>query len=211
MHGLVDPFYERSSATKEPGQIWCDQPVYLPARHGLKITRVDPKDDTKLDYAVCGRTVEIFNHPPVHSLKMASNEGAIVVKTKRDRPVILLGGGGASDFSPGKKPTHAEIIMAVPVYGADQYDEQIRRRMEIYDFANVFYLPADTALGFDEGFARLDHMQPVSEHHLSRHRGLRLADEALAVLHEWTMRLLTNSKPVDSIIEQYRSERVAEG
>jgi len=101
--------------------------------------------------------------------------------------------------------------MAVPVYGADQYDADIRRRMQIYDFQNVFYLPADAGLGFDEGFVRLDHIQPVAEQHLSRHRGLRLSDDALDVLHEWLLRFLTNRVPADSMIEQYRAEIIEEG
>ena len=33
--------------------------------------------------------------------------------------------------------------------------------MQIYDIANVFYLPAASSLGFKEGFARLDHLQAV--------------------------------------------------
>lgn len=204
MHGLIEPFYESSTASVEPGQIWSDQPVYLPARHGLKITRVNPDDDRNLDYAVGGRTAEIFDHPPVHSLTMESSEGAVIAKTKRDRPVIVLGGTSASEFSPGSKPRHAEIVMVVPVYGADQYDDQIRKRMSIYDFANVFYLPAESALGFDEGFARLDHVQPVCERHLTKHRGLRLTAEALAIFNEWLMTFLTSAKPADSVIEEYR-------
>ncbi len=212
MHGLIDPFYEKCSAAIEPGHIWCDQPVYLPARHGLKVTRVDPNDDSNLEYEVGGRTSEIFNHPPVHSLKMESTEGAVIAKVKRERPVIVLGGKSASDFSPSKgQARHAEIVMVVPIYGADQYDEQIRKRMMIYDFTNAFYLPADPSAGFDEGFARLDHIQPVLEGHLSKHRGLRLADEALDALQEWFMTFLMNMKPADSMIEDYRRMVISDG
>lgn len=205
MHGLIDPFFEPAPvADVAPGHIWCDQPVYLPAQHGLKVKRVDPNDDHNLDYEVCGRTSEIFNHPPAYSLKMESTEGAVIAKTKRDRPVVVLGGGSASDFSPSRKPRHAEVVMVVPIYGADQYDEEIRKRMRMYDFANVFYLPADRLLSFDEGFARMDHLQAVSAKHLSKHRGLKLSDEALAILHEWLMRFLTEAQPADSMIEDYR-------
>jgi hypothetical protein len=212
MHGLVDPFYEKSGPAIEPGQIWCDQPVYLPARHGLKITRVNPKDDSNLTYKVGGRTAEIFDHPPVHSLKMESTEGAVIAKVKRDRPVVVLGGKSASEFSPSRgRARHAEIVMVLPIYGADQYEEQVRKRMMIYDFTNAFYLPADSSLGFDEGFARLDHIQPISEAHLSKHRGFKLAAEALDLLHEWFMTFLTNTKPTDSIIEDYRHMILTEG
>lgn len=205
MHGLIEPFYEACEKQIAPGHIWCDQPVYLPARHGLRVTRVDPKDDTKLDYEVCGRTAEIFNHPPVSSLSMESSEGAAVVKTKRDRPVIVLGGLHASEFFVAQgRATHAEIAMVAPVYGADQYDEQIRKRMRAYEFTNVFYLPADSGLDFDEGFARLDHIQPVAQAHLSKHRGMRLAPEALDALHEWLSSFLTGLAPADSMFDEYR-------
>lgn len=204
MHGLIDPFYEKCAPSIEPGQVWCDQPLYLPPRHGLKVTRVDPKDDRNLGYSICGRTAEIFDHAPVHSLSMESTEGAVIAKTKRNRPVIVVGGSSASDFSPRKKARHAEIAMVVPVYGADQYDEQVRKRISIYDFSNAFYLPADAKLDFEEGFARLDHVQPVSETHLTAHRGFKLAPEALDALHEWLMTFLTNTKPADSMISDYR-------
>ena len=205
MHGLIDPFYERCVGAVERGHIWCDQPVYLPARHGLRITRVDPVDDRSLDFKVCGRTAEIFNHPPVHSLRMESTEGAVVAKTKRNRPVIVLGGSAASEFAPTSgRATHADIVMVIPVYGADQYTAHVRRRMQLYDFTNVFYLPACPSLGFDEGFARLDHIQPVARSHLSKHRGLRLAEESLDALGEWLLSFLTGLKPADSMIEDYR-------
>jgi hypothetical protein len=205
MHGLLDPFYDACEAAIEPGHIWCDQPLYLPARHGLKIARVDPKDDRKLDYTTCGRTAEIFSHPPVKSLGMESSEGAVIAKTKRHRPVIVLGGMSASEFSPARgSATHAEIVMVVPVYGADQYDQQVRRRMQIYDFTNVFYLPAEPSLGFTEGFARLDHLQPVAQTHLCKHKGMGLAPETLDVLGEWLTSFLTGLRPVGSMIEDYR-------
>jgi hypothetical protein len=56
--------------------------------------------------------------------------------------------------------TVADVVMVIPVYGADQYDERTRRRISYYEFTNLFYLPADTALRFEEGYARLDHVQP---------------------------------------------------
>lgn len=212
MHGLIDPFYKKSPPGMEPGQVWCDQPLYLPPKHGLKVTRVDPADDRNLEYSVCGRTPEIFDHAPVHSLSMESTEGAVVAKTKRNRPVIVLGGGGASDFFPRTgQARHAEIVMVVPIYGSDQYEAHMRKRMSLYDFANAFYLPADRSLDFDEGFARLDHVQAVSEKHLSQHRGFKLAPEALDALHEWLMTFLTNTKPADSMIEDYRHMVIDDG
>jgi hypothetical protein len=119
--------------------------------------------------------------------------------------VIVIGGTTASDlFVAQGRASYAEIAMVIPVYGCDQYEAQIRRRMQIYDFTNVFYLPADPALGFDEGYARLDHIQPVAQAHLSKHRGCKLAPEALDALTEWLTTFLTGLKPADSMIADYR-------
>jgi hypothetical protein len=58
--GVIDPFYEAAESAVEPGHLWCDQPIYLPPTHGLKIERVNPTDDRDLDLTVCGRTADSF-------------------------------------------------------------------------------------------------------------------------------------------------------
>lgn len=208
MHGLIEPFYEACSPEIAAGHVWCDQPVYLPARHGLSITRIDPHDDRNLDYRICGRTAEIFNHAPVHSFAMESTEGAVVTKAKRDRPVIVLAAQTASEFRPNAAAaTLADVVMVVPVYSALS-DARLTRRMQMYEFSNAFYLPADTGLRFREGFARLDHIQPLSAAHLSKHRGMKLSVEALEVLHEWLWSFLTDTTSPDSLIADYRRSMI---
>lgn len=204
MYGLIDPFYEPAEAAKEPGHIWCDEPIYLPPRHGLRIDRVTPQDDTTLDLTVCGRTADIYDHPPIKSLKLESSEAALVAKTKRDRPVIVLG-GTATEIKPASTQ-YAGTLMAVPVYGADQYDEGTRRRLMYYEFTNGFYLPAFPKPPLEEGFARLDHVQPVFSDRLVKHRGLKLVPEALDALVEWLIYSTTNRLPENSLILAYRRE-----
>jgi hypothetical protein len=209
VYGLIDPFYEQTDAAKEAGHIWCDEPIYLPPRHGLKIGRVDPQDDSTLDLTICGRTADIFEHPPINSLKLGASEAAVVARAKRDRPVIVLG-GGATEIKPGSTQ-HAGTLMVVPVYGADQYDERTRRRLMYYEFTNGFYLPAFAKPPFDEGFARLDHVQPVFSDRLVKHRGLKLVPEALDALVEWLIYSTTNRLPEDSVILAYRHEMLTGG
>lgn len=208
MHGWIDPFYVASAACVEPGQIWSDQPIYLPPRHGLKIKRVDPENDRKLDLTICGRTDDTFDHDPIHSLKLSSTEGAVVAKTKKDRPVIILGGTSATELKPSGTE-HADTVMVVPVYGADQYDPQFRKRVAYYEFSNAFYLPEHR--GFDEGFARLDHVQPVFRARLRRHRGLKLSEDALEALVEWFVAFTTGRQIDDSLILDYRREMLTQG
>jgi hypothetical protein len=210
VYGWIEPFYEEAAAAIEPGHIWCDQPIYLPPRHGLKIERVNPQDDRELDFRVCGRTADTFDHPPVHSLRLGAGEAAVVAKSKKDRPVIVLGGTSATDLRPEGSMV-ADVVMVVPVYGADQYDEHLRRRVSYYEFTNAFYLPAHDRPAFDEGFARLDHVQSVAQSDLSRHRGLKLTSDALDALLEWFVAYATGRIPDDSVILEYRRDMLADG
>lgn len=212
MHGWIDPFFLGSEKAIEPGEIWTDQPIYLPPRHGLKIERVHPEDDRQLGFSIGGRTAGTFDHPPVHSLKLETSEAVVVAKAKWDRPVIILGGRHASELSAGRGTArHTDTVMVVPVYGADQFDEHVRRRIAYYEFSNLFYLPACRDLGFDEGFARLDHAQPVPTDKLRLHRGLKLASDALDALVEWFVAYATDRAPDDSLIVEYRREMLDRG
>ena len=208
MFGWIEPFFEEADAAIEPGHIWSDQPIYLPPRRALRIDRVDPQDDRNLDFRVWDRTAATFDHPPVHSLRLGAGEAAVLAKAKKDRPVIVLGGTSATDLRPESSRV-ADVVMVVPVYGADQYDEHTRRRVSYYEFTNVFYLPAHGRPAFDEGFARLDHVQPVLQAHLTRHRGLKLTSDALDALVEWLVAYTTDRIPDDSVILEYRREMLA--
>lgn len=210
MFGYIEPFYEQAEDEVEQGHIWCDQPIYLPPRHGLKIARVNPQDDRDLSFEVGGRTADTFNHTPVKSLGLASSEAAVLAKTKKDRPVIVLGGTSATDLKPSKTRV-ADVVMVLPVYGFDQFDEHDRKRASYYEFSNVFYLPAHDQPVFDEGFARLDQVQPVARSQLGRHRGLKLSEDALDALLEWFIRYTTGRGPDDSMILDYRREMLAAG
>ena len=101
--------------------------------------------------------------------------------------------------------------MVVPLHAADRYDEQTRRGVSRYDFANAFYLPASERPPFAESVARLDHVQPLRRAELTEHRGVRLSDDALDALVEWFVAFTTNRLPGDSLILAYRREQLAEG
>lgn len=210
MDGYIEPFYEAAQREHEPGHIWTDQPLYLPPRHGLKISRVDPKDDRHLDYEIVGRIDDLFNHAPVHSMRLESSEAPVVGVAKRDRPVIILGGTAASDIAQRDgKPTHHDIVWAVPVYRTEHYDEDIRRRIQRYDFRNFFFLPEDKNRGFKEGFARLDHAQPIMRGMLRSHRGMKLSSDALDALREWYVYFTTDQVDPESLIFDYRKSQTA--
>jgi hypothetical protein len=214
LHGVIDPFYRDVEAADRQfaaGHIWNDQPVYLPPRHALKITRVDRHDDTRLEFRVGGRTDDMYDHAPVHSLKLESNEAAVLTKSKKNRPVIVLGGTSAAEPIAGTdRATHADTAICVPVYGGDQFTSGMRERMRAYEFANIFYLPvSDCRTQFDEGFANFNHAQPIPRSLMRRHRGLALSEDALQAIHEWYLHFITGRSDPDSAVMMYRHEELA--
>jgi hypothetical protein len=208
VYGWIEPFYEPAEAAIEPGHIWCDQPLQLPARQALKIDRVNPKDDSKVDFTLTERTADSFEHPPVHSLGLGAGEGAVLARTTRDHPVVVLGGTTATELGPDGA-TDAGTVIVVPVFAAERYDAETRRRIAAYGFTNAFYLPASPRPPFAEAFARLDQAQPVFRSHLGSHQGLKLAADALDALIEWFIAFSTNRQPEDSLILEYRREHLA--
>ena len=127
MHGLIDPFYE-GLADDAPdiarGQIFQDQPVYLPMRWGLRIKRTDPRTDRILETELTGRTEDIFNHPPVTGPKLGASEGLIVGKAKLRRPVLVLAEPGV-ELVNHDQVRAAEGYLCAPIYGAEQYEEAL--------------------------------------------------------------------------------------
>jgi hypothetical protein len=219
LYGWIEPFFEKAEPAIEPGQIWLGQPIGLPPRHGLKLEKIDPKDDRKLAFKVTGRTDDTFDHPPVHGLGLRSDEAVVVAKARRDRPVVVLGGTTAPRLEPDADGDAETVqagaardpgtVMVVPVHAASGYDEQTRRRVSRYEFANAFYLPAWERPRFAEGFARLDRTQPVRRAELAEPLGLKLSADALDALVEWFVAFATDRRPPhDSLILEYRREQL---
>ena len=169
MYGWIEPFYEPAEAAIEPGHIWCDQPLELPPRQALRIDRVNPKDDSKVDFTLSERTPDTFEHPPVHSLGLGAGEGLVLARTVRDRPVVVLGGTTATELDPDGSHDAGTAIV-IPIFAAERYDEPTRRRIAGYGYTQRV-LPARRPRTLGEGFARLDQAQPVLRPSSPRTRG----------------------------------------
>jgi hypothetical protein len=214
VHGWIEPFLERADAAIEPGHIWSAQPIALPPRHALRIGRVNPKDDAKLDFKVVARGHGAYGHPPIHSLQLASDDAILLARATRDTPVVVLGGTAATAAAGelgDDGPHTGRHAMVVPLHAADRYDERTRRGAARYEFANAFYLPASGRPRFAESIARLDHVQPLPRAELTEHRGIRLSADALDALVEWFVAFTTDRLPGDSLIAAYRREQLAAG
>lgn len=208
MHGWID-YYERAQAAVAAGQIWTGEPIALPAVHGLRIDRVSPRDDARASVTFADRAAATAGeHPPIKALGLRSDESAAVV-TARRRPLIVLGGAGAAELTPAG-PRDAETVLVVPVESAAELPQGLRLRIAAYEFPNAFYLPAAPEHRFAEGFARFDQAQPLACTALTGHRGFALTTDARDALVEWFVAYSTGRRFEESLIADYRRERLAE-
>jgi hypothetical protein len=212
VHGFIDRFYDRAKQGQpdliERGEVYEDQPVYLPSRHGLRITKVDPMDDRVLDFELTGRTEDIFNHPPITKPKLPSGEALIVGQAKWARPVIVLANEGFDLLAGPGIARPSGMFLCAPVYGGDQFEEEMRSRVRAYEYPNLFYLPESKVPLFGEGLVRFDHLQAIRRSDLRRRKPVRLSADALAAMEEWLFHYLTGRLPTDSLIAEYRAEEL---
>lgn len=213
MHELIDPFYEPAPRGQpnniQRGQIYDDQPVYMPAKWGLRITRVDPMDDRNVSYEITGRTQDIFSHAPlVGPPPLADGEAFIVGKAKLRRPVIVLAGEGFELFAGPQVAKPSDTFLCAPVYGGDQYPEEMRKRVRAYEYSNFFYLPESSAPLFRDGMVRFDHIQAIRRDHLRNRARAQLTADALLALQDWLYHYLTGRLSADSLIGEYRAEEL---
>lgn len=213
MHELIDPFYEPAPRGQpnniQRGQIYDDQPVYMPAKWGLRITRVDPMDDRNVSYEITGRTQDIFSHAPlVGPPPLADGEAFIVGKAKLRRPVIVLAGEGFELFAGPQVAKPSDTFLCAPVYGGDQYPEEMRKRVRAYEYSNFFYLPESSAPLFREGMVRFDHIQAIRRDHLRNRARTQLTADALLAFQDWLYHYLTGRLSADSLIGEYRAEEL---
>jgi hypothetical protein len=214
VHGLIDPFYEPAPKGQpnniQRGQIYEDQPVYVPARWGLRITRVDPMDDRNVSFEITGRTEDIFSHAPlVGPPPLADGEAFIVGKAKLRRPVIVVAGEGFELLAGPQVAKPSDTFLCAPVYGGDQYPEEMRKRVRAYEYSNFFYLPESKAPLFREGMLRFDHIQAIRRDHLRNRARAQLTADALLALQDWLYHYLTGRLSADSLIGEYRAEELA--
>lgn len=213
MHGLIEPFYEAARIGPQEvvarGDIYEDQPMYLPARHGLRLKKIDPTTEEILDLEIVGRTDDIFIHPPLKRFNLRDGEAFILATAKLHRPVVVLAAEGMDLLAGPDVARAARSLLCAPIYGGDQFSESMRKRVRAYEFPNLFYVPESKLPIFQEGFVRLDEIQAIRRDHLRRRRHARLSSDAMAALEEWLYYYLTGRIQTDSLIMLYRQEELA--
>jgi hypothetical protein len=214
VHGLID-YYSVAHPDAGPddigrGDIFESQPAYVPADFGLRLTNVGESGEDEPGFELCGRTQDIFQHPPTRRFGgLAYGEALVVAKAKWARPVVVLAQGGKSLLAGPDKARATGTHLCAPIYGADQFSANIRRRLRAYEFPNLFYLPASEWPHFGEGFVRFDHVQAIRQSHLRNRSDAALSHEATAALDDWLVHYLTGRLDPGSMLAAYRDEQRA--
>jgi hypothetical protein len=138
------------------------------------------------------------------------------------RPAIIVSCGGDSvhrGLVGGKSAkwlTNPAILVA-PYYGVGKnnhrsgWDDGLIKRIKCCEYPQYFYdyLPQKNG---EESVLRLDHIQAIGNHHESYDlMPYRLSDEALDIFDELLDWLITGIVDVESILENFRQQRINEG
>ena len=208
MVDLVEDFYRRVTAAEsrrfDRGQIcWAPIPYLSSQIENVSLESYDPRDESRNRYSVRRsepNDTALFNHTPVHELRLESNEELLITKTKR-RPVIVTSQrnefwqlGGVRLAERGR--------VCLPMYSFHPDDSDVfRERVRAQEYPWWIYMPEQ--FDFREGFARIDRIQTVEESHLRPTRNA-LTEDALWFVSEWLRYWCTEE--IDPVLLEYRQE-----
>ena len=188
------------------GQI-CWGPVgYLSSQlQSVDLRSYNPQDERLNQYSISSHEPDdrsVFDHMPVHELRLQSNEALLVNRSKR-RPVIIMSQKNEDWPRAGSRLTEHGLV-CLPMYSFQPNDSQeFRRRIKAQEYPWWLYVPEHSA--FHEGFARLDRLQTIEETNLQPTRHA-LTDDALWFASQWLRYYLTEE--IDDLLLEYRQKLV---
>ncbi len=207
---LVGDFYRSVTPVDarrlDRGQI-CWGPVrYLSTQfQTVDLSSNSPHDERLNEYSLTTHEpgdLSLFDHPPVHELRLQSDEVLLVNKAKL-RPVVVMsernqywqdGGGRLSERG----------LVCLPMYSFHRNDSQeFRNRIRVQEYPWWLYLPEYRSLR--EGFARIDRMQTIEELHLQPTL-YALTEDSLWFASEWIRYYLTGE--IEEVLLEFREEAV---
>ena len=204
----VGQFYRRLSPAEarsvEQGHI-CLAPVfYLDAR--LRALRHnDPAREERSLYRIVEEPEDLFNHAPIHEVHLRRDEELLVTRAKK-RPVVVA--KAPVEWEPGRGRLKERSVICLPAYSFHATDsEEFRSRVNAIEYPAWIPLPADNALGFKEGFIRLDRMQAI-EHSQLAPMGIALTEPAERFISEWARYHLTGQ--IDPFLLEVRADLVSQ-
>lgn len=210
MVNLIEEFYRHVEPVEarqlNRGQICWGPSLYLSSQiHSVSLASYDPRDERRNRYAILPSEIDdplLFNHTPVHELRLQNDEELLVNRAKR-RPVIVI--SQKNDYwSLGGGRLAERAVVCIPMFSFQIADSvEFRDRIKAQEYPWWLYLPGTH--GFREGFARLDRLQLIEERHL-RPRLNALTDDTLWFVSEWLRYYLTGE--IDSLLLDYRADSV---
>ena len=186
MVGLVEEFYRHIESVEarqlNRGQICWAPALYLSSQiQSVALVSSDPRDERRNRYAILPSAIDdplLFNHTPIHELRLQSDEELLVNKAKR-RPVIVISQGNDYWHLGGGRLAERALV-CIPMFSFQNADSaEFRNRIKAQEYPWWIYLPESH--GFREGFARLDRLQLIEERHLQPRLNALTDDE----IHEF--------------------------
>lgn len=211
MTELIGEFYRRVAPIEarqlERGQV-CWGPIsYLSSRlQHIDLGSYNPQDESRNRYSISSSDPDVpstlFDHQPVHELRLQNDEALLVNKAKL-RPVVVM--SQRNEYWPLGGARLAERgLLCLPMYSFHPNDSsEFRQRIQAQEYPWWLYLPENSQ--FREGFARLDRLQTIEESHL-RSTQQALTEDALWFVSEWLRYYLTEE--IDPMFLEHRRELV---
>ena len=165
MPDLVGQYYRSTSEAEasrlERGQLCWGPGLYLPYRLAtLHLTHYDPRDEQRNRYSLSENMPpnQLFNHTPIHELRLESDEELLVIKAKRRLMAVIS--QSPQTWPPGGARLRERGYVCLPLYSFHPNESpEFRSRIQALEYPWWVYLPAETTLRIREGFARLDRLR----------------------------------------------------
>ena len=207
---LVGDFY-RSVTRAEARQLNRGQICWGPVRYissqfqTVDLSSYNPRDERLNQYSLTTHEpddLSIFDHFPVHELRLQSDEALLVDRAKR-RPVVVMSQRNEYWAMGGARLSERGLV-CLPMYSFQRDDSQeFRNRIQAQEYPWWIYLPERSSFQVREGFARIDRLQTIEELQLQPAR-YALTDDALWYASEWLRYFLTGE--IDELLFEYREE-----
>lgn len=188
---LIEKYFDRASKEDQDkclrGQMyWCpclhfDLDVRL-----LRIRSIDPLHTKPTELVLSRMDESAFTdvHKPSLNPPLRWDEELVVFRAKR-RPVILLS-SQTELWSPvrGTAP-RPQYLLAVPVYSFHpNHSERFKAKVMIFNYPDLFYLPANPDFDLEESFVNFGQTQVVPREWLKKRR-ICLTTDAYDLLTAW--------------------------
>ena len=188
---LVDKYYVKASNQDQEkclrGQIyWSPCLHFRPDVQLLRVESEDPLLQRPTKLALCPMSEGAFTdtHKPSLHPPLRWDEELMVLRAKK-RPVIIFS-NESELWSPvtGANPLPRCFLVAPMYTFHPNHSERFKARVVTFNYPDLFYMPADSELGMQEGFVNFGQMQVVPKTWLEPTRVCLTAD-ACELLTSW--------------------------